>query len=1116
MSEQAPTILIGLGGIGSQIANKVYGEIPEENRGNVAIHAFDTDVNSIKKLEHIGKHVTQTSTRRSVGQYLHQYPSLSKWFPDHPELLKKTMTQGAGQVRAVSRLAFMSAIAEGKLNQVMEDIEGIFPVNSGKYEQGVRVIIITTLAGGTGSGIFLQVALYLRKLLQERFGERVLVRGAFMLPDVLTRTSALDPTEWDSVRANGYACLKELEAITQSIQNKGNDGVTINLEYRPNQVDINNRVDHAVTEKPYDFGFLYDYENTRGQHLDRVSDYIDQMSRSIYLQLFSPISDKHFSQEDNQIKQLIDSEGKGIYCGSGVTTLTYPFEEILEYLALNWSVLGLDQNWLKLDELFDEEKQQYDEDLRNGIQREKINKGKSYINHMKQLGSERFKDADPFFREMINQVYERLEDNKHGKLKSIKFIEAIEEHIEHTLNNDEELRLNSSLSMVDDELISSKESAIGEISDTESRLRYYKELIEKKVYEYRTMITHQVIFQDHDATNKAKGNSFSLNTWILKEDGPLHPVSTRFFLYDVFEQITNRLGKLRTDNSELKKKIDSYVNKYDDSETEEFETAEMRMNKALEQGFIGSLLNNQFKSFVKDYKINSNQQLQSLNRYKKNLLLELVYQSILEDLQSLIDIYEKFFENLKDTKVSLANSINQKAKQFEHTADPTKEYVLATKELQDKLWERVRNAETDDLLPDDVSQQIYVNLYDEFYKKEKSRFETEQQAMDVEEFYRNHVLDHCFNKLKYDPVVNLDYDVISALRKEAELLNVDPDAHIQERIKAMDNLALPFIPNMNDRRELKFWGIHDDSSRQLSEVEATELFEEDAIVDQAFSKYEVTCYRAHYGLEAHHFNKFSNGEKSSRHTKFPGAYYEAYYKTIKKLNRNEPAVTPHLDKNWHLPIYMPDINPSHKELDNQKVNRAFLLGLIYDWFQVVKDEGRYVFLYREDGHDRIILKGGSPVGHQLNLLRTALQYNPAIYDGIIQLADKELERGRKHFTEIEKHGFIKGAVQLPDLKMESVKNIMDAIIHFEYERTGDAQLEKQAQELRVQLIAEIKDYFNIMYGTQKVSAKKEAAQLLQKLWEESTAKDNLDPDSPQYRRWENTIRDELKNLKVHL
>src|SRR5690606_12758299 len=141
-----------------------------------------------------------------------------------------------------------------------------------------------------------------------------------------------------------------------------------------------------------------------------------------------------------------------------------------------------------------------------------------------------------------------------------------------------------------------------------------------------------------------------------------------------------------------------------------------------------------FKAFIKDHVVNSSSQLQRLNLYQKTLLTELVFQSVLENLQQLIAIYEKFFENLKDARVNLQTSIHQKAVQFEETADPTKKYILATKELQHNLWERIRDAETDDIIPADIAREIYVNMYEQFYKTTKKQFEA-RQPFDVEEFY---------------------------------------------------------------------------------------------------------------------------------------------------------------------------------------------------------------------------------------------------------------------------------------------------------------------------------------------------------------------------------------------
>ncbi|MED3062546.1 tubulin-like doman-containing protein, partial [Bacillus thuringiensis] len=53
MTLQVPTILIGLGGIGSTVTHQIYEKLPEERRKKVAMHVFDTDVNTLSKFDHI-------------------------------------------------------------------------------------------------------------------------------------------------------------------------------------------------------------------------------------------------------------------------------------------------------------------------------------------------------------------------------------------------------------------------------------------------------------------------------------------------------------------------------------------------------------------------------------------------------------------------------------------------------------------------------------------------------------------------------------------------------------------------------------------------------------------------------------------------------------------------------------------------------------------------------------------------------------------------------------------------------------------------------------------------------------------------------------------------------
>ncbi len=1120
MSNNVPTILVGLGGIGSSIVNKIYGEIPSDSRDNVAIHAFDTDVNTIQKMEHLVGSITQTSTKKSVGEYLHQNEDLLTWFPDNPHVRKKNMTQGAGQIRAVSRLAFRAAMAEGKMNSLWEGIDDIFPVNSDKMIHGVRVIIISSMAGGTGSGIFLQVAMYLREMLEKKFGHSsVLIRGAFLLPDIFVRTNTIDGRQWENVRANGYACLKELNAITLSAAGElvNESDVTIDLEYRPNQVDLEGRTTHAITGRqlPFDFCFLYDYENLRGQHLSSVSQYIDQVSRTIYLQLFSPISAKHFSQEDNQIIELISSEGRGRYCGAGAATLTYPYESVMEYCALKWATLGLDEAWLKLDEIFEEERTRYERDLRRGINRERPKRGQRFIWNLENNANE--ESPNPLFKLVSQQVREELKDGKSGKSKAILFLDEVENRVEKTLDNDGELKSFEANCRIDDGKLKVKDNTKNEISRVEAHLHQYYEQISKKIYDFRTAIAHQIIDQDADAIGGTEGRAYQLNTWFLRKPTPIHPIAARYILYQIREELNKRIIDQRTKNTRSKEEIIKYESTFNLRETDTVETAMQRVDQALNQGFFRSLYKNELKEFTKEYVTKSARQLAVLNNYKKDLLLELVYTSILQAVETMIRDWERFFENLKDTRESLLEEINKRAVQYDRNNDQTKEYVLATKEHLEKTWESIRQSVDTGALPDEISEQIYLSHYRQYCRRNEQTYSNYMEEIKVEELYRNNVLGHCRQELKTRYHERLDLCVVQALRREAQYKGKDVNEYMKDRIGGLENLASPYIPSINNSSKLKFWGIHTDTSENLGESLCHDLFDGKEVCDDAFSKYEIVRYLAHYGLSVKDFAKFSSGEISDTHERQPGVYYEAYRRRVDHLNNGASTVTPHLDKRWHLPAFMPDLNPQQVDLDTKKNDRAFLLGMIYGWIELVGDSGRLVYQYHGNTGSKLILKSGTVVTEEFYNLHNSLNHNPTIYEEIVERAEREKQLDRRRSNTITNHQFILGAKQISSVTKDNVTNILDVTFAYETEGMGEPSLPASANRLRDRLFDEIENYYLTMYGSHReYQSKQEAIAFINELWENSSFRKITDEKSAEYANWRNSIDIKLSKLKQHV
>lgn len=118
----APTLLIGLGGAGSKIVERVSGLITPEQRESIAVVVLDTDINDMRAIRERNPFIRtiQTSTRQTVGEYLSKNTyARDTWFPVNKTLNKKPLTEGAGQVRSISRLAFETTVKAGKWNRSM-------------------------------------------------------------------------------------------------------------------------------------------------------------------------------------------------------------------------------------------------------------------------------------------------------------------------------------------------------------------------------------------------------------------------------------------------------------------------------------------------------------------------------------------------------------------------------------------------------------------------------------------------------------------------------------------------------------------------------------------------------------------------------------------------------------------------------------------------------------------------------------------------------------------------------------------------------------------------------------------------------------------------------------
>ena len=146
MSKVAPTLIVGLGGRGSEIVGMVAQLIADQKkRDRINFVVFDTDVNELNQMKKNFPYVrtVQTSTNMTVGDYLH----LDKYtrdntFPVNPNLYRKTLTEGAGQVRAISHLAFITAMKRGQLDELDKAIFDLYKLESEPSTQAKPVVVL--------------------------------------------------------------------------------------------------------------------------------------------------------------------------------------------------------------------------------------------------------------------------------------------------------------------------------------------------------------------------------------------------------------------------------------------------------------------------------------------------------------------------------------------------------------------------------------------------------------------------------------------------------------------------------------------------------------------------------------------------------------------------------------------------------------------------------------------------------------------------------------------------------------------------------------------------------------------------------------------------------------
>jgi len=246
-----PSLVIGLGGTGVWVLTylkknmqETYGKIPDE----VRLRAFDT-VRSTR-VETAARAATgnqQKVEERSVagvrleaGEYIHvggfvrdwvrdiaqdeedvRFPHLRSWFQakyylDNLPDTQFNLDEGAGMFRQLGRLAIFHDLQAATTSKIYGQLhDTISEIQRTTNSRNLQVAIVGSLAGGTGAGMFVDVAHLVRRIADQQAQMQVTVRGFLVLPDAFGALAASSQVK-RGMNARAFAAMRENKRFSVS------------------------------------------------------------------------------------------------------------------------------------------------------------------------------------------------------------------------------------------------------------------------------------------------------------------------------------------------------------------------------------------------------------------------------------------------------------------------------------------------------------------------------------------------------------------------------------------------------------------------------------------------------------------------------------------------------------------------------------------------------------------------------------------------------------------------------------------------------------------------------------------------------------------------------------
>lgn len=964
---RAPTLLIGVGGIGGQIVKNVSDNMSDYDKSCVKMIVMDTDTNALDKFVGSDIPYIQTSENQTVQAYLNANSEFLEWFPVDPFINAKSLINGAGQIRSVSRLGALASKADGNFDAIQKSIDEILKNQGSSLNRAVRVMIVGSVTGGTGSGLGIQLPFYIRRVLKNANIPNTLIRGLFLMPSLTEDVQDTDAMK-RAVNVNGYAFLKELNAFYHSQVLDESDNKLRIEEYVPGVTNVaggNNNV-MAAAMIPYDFLYLVEKRSNQGIIGD-LTEYIKRASQIVMNQLFSPISNQGYSSEDNLITSIVPQGGMNRYCGAGVSNAIYPKDEVIRYCTVRYAQQLINEYWLTIDNEFKKRDEQQRRLKKTNPSVMALEKSKVYCQIFDDICDQTKHDVTSEIAELKNELTIEMTDDE-GNVSTMPLVEAMMADVENHINEvfaKSELYVDAEACKLTVRENSNPDDVASDVTKQMQALRQFKNKAEKKVSDLIGAVAQDILPADKKtAQDYSKGANYNVYVALNKK----HPIITRYIMYSL-------LNKLKQSKKEMDNKLNAqrlYVSIFDKDYYEEGIDGEYKENptEALsktKKGILAyfNIYSGSYKTLVSSLIDDVSGEAHHILDVSQYTLKATVYRTVIERLEVMIDLYEKFFEELKnitESKSKEEKALEKGSGEGENNIFAGDRYICANAKCKKYLYDEFTHRVTDQELQ--MSDEIKKNFFDKMYEEYETLLVEKDSPSAIvahvshREMFEKGILQPIVKQFENGGFKHLDMGILDAIHLQYRIENNDVDEdkdsadfadYFRSICSTLTTLAEPYM--LYERNVAGYvsggitsytWGLNhaavadfqqgDPNADKIDATKLSGLFGNAysrPLVDDSFSPYSMVCYASIYDLRIENCISYIRGSRAEE-------YYSQRLKNfadrehfiISTSKDNEiDVIHPHLNRRWHEHAYLPELMGYDDAQMCKNIRRAFIFAL---------------------------------------------------------------------------------------------------------------------------------------------------------------------------------------------